>query len=78
MKEIGFELGMPWQTLQRWASAIADAPLVPTNAPSFALVEVVEATKASPERAITIRGPGGLYIEGLDLDTLVELLRRLA
>ena len=78
MKEIGLELGMSWQTLQRWASATEDAALVATNAPGFALVEVVEAATTFPKQPITVRGPAGLSIEGLDLDTLVELLRRLA
>ncbi len=78
MATIGFELGMPWQTLQKWASSSEDMPVVPTNSPSFALVEVVETTKVAPERAIRVRGPAGISIEGLDLDALVELLRRLS
>jgi hypothetical protein len=76
-REIGDELGMPWQTLQRWATA-GDAPLVPATSAGFQPVEVIDAPTPAQRGPIVVRGPAGLRIEGLDLDTLAELLRRLS
>jgi hypothetical protein len=37
-----------------------------------------EEPQTSTRPAIVVRGPGGLEIEGLDMDGVVELLRRVA
>jgi hypothetical protein len=61
------ELGVRRETLVSWA-----APLEPT--PRFVPVAVIDA----PAGPIVVHGPGGVRIEGLDLATLADLLRRLA
>lgn len=62
------ELGIPALTLSRWRRAAA--------APRFLPVVVEPAVAASPQ--LVVRGPCGLLVEGLDLDGLAQLLRRLA
>ncbi|WP_170319340.1 hypothetical protein [Polyangium spumosum] len=52
---------------------------VPTLAPSFERVEVIDLPASALQRGpLVVRGPGGLLIEGLDMDSLVELVRRLS
>jgi hypothetical protein len=78
-RDIGLELGICFQTLQRWATQLDVALHVPTLAPSFERVEVIDLPASAPQRGpLVVRGPGGLLIEGLDLDSLVELVRRLS
>lgn len=77
IRTIGIELGLPGQTLQRWAAALGDTPLLPPAQAGFERVEIVEAPPRMQHSAIVVRGPAGLHIEGLDLDSLVELLQRL-
>lgn len=77
IRTIGIELGLPGQTLQRWAATFGDAPLLPPASTGFERVEIVEAPPPARRSAIVVRGPAGLHIEGLDLDALVELLQRL-
>ena len=78
-RDIGFELGISWQTLQRWATQPCAMPLLPVQPPDFERVEVVDVRVSPPRRGpLLVRGPAGLVIEGLDLDTLVELVRRLS
>ena len=76
--EIAQELGLRWRTLDRWVNLPASAPLVPTIAPGFERVEVRDAPLLVTRDAIVVRGPAGLCIEGLDMDGLVELIRRLS
>lgn len=62
------ELGISNKTLAKW---------LPQRAPIPQLIPVEVA--AQPICAsLVVHGPAGLRIEGLDLDGLVELLRRLA
>jgi hypothetical protein len=69
----GDEIGMDWRTLLRWApcstSAGFERVVVRGDAPSDAL--------ASPARLV-VHAPGGLRIEGLSLEALAELVRKLA
>lgn len=67
--EVARELGINAQTLRRWmASATEDA---------FEVVHLVAPT--TPATAtFTLTGPAGVRVEGLDLDALVVLLRKLA
>lgn len=64
------EIGVAALTLARWRQER------PSAVPRFVPVVVDEQT-SSGSRFI-VHGPGGLRIEGLDLDSLAELLRRLA
>lgn len=78
-RDIGLELGISWQALQRWATQLDVTPLVPSLAPEFGRVEVIDIpASAHSTGTLLVRGPAGLVIEGLDLDTLVELVRRLS
>jgi len=67
LEAIGNELGVPWRTLARWC------PKRRGERREFLPVEVVEVQRARP----TVHGPRGLRVEGLDLDGIAELIRRL-
>jgi hypothetical protein len=60
------ELGLCRATLERWA---ADG-----KRPAFSAVEIVQ---VAPRESVIVSGPRGLRVEGLDLDGVVELWRRL-
>ena len=64
MAAIAHELELSVATLRRWTG----------SRPAFVPVELAPQV-GSP---ITVRGPQGLVIEGLSLEQLVELLRRMA
>ena len=66
IEAIGEELGIGWRTLARWLGARATAR-------GFRRVEVVEGRRS----AIVVHGPSGLRIEGLDIEAVAELVRRL-
>lgn len=68
VKEIGNDLGMDWRTVQRWIEG--------EHVPGFEQLIVHEGTPEGARRLV-VHGPGGVCIEGLDLDTVVELLRKL-
>jgi hypothetical protein len=77
---VGRELGLSPGTLRRWrhldSVQIPPAPSAP-NPPAFVPVTVtpIEASKPS---SLSLVGPHGVRVEGLNLETLVELLRRLS
>jgi hypothetical protein len=62
---IARELGVSGTTLRKWMAA-----------PAFVEVKVIDDEPTS--RSLVVGGPCGLRIEGMTLDTLVELLRRLS
>jgi hypothetical protein len=55
---------MPWRTIRRW--------MPPIRNKRFRPIEVVET-----RRDLVVHGPHGLRIEGLDLDGVADLVRRL-
>ena len=65
---VGGELGMNWKTLARWVGERKAAP-------RFERVQV--AAPAAAPRTLVVHGPRGLRIEGLDVDGVAELVRRL-
>jgi predicted transcriptional regulator len=65
--QIARELGINAQTLRRWMLETRDA---------FGVVHVVPHSVAPA--TFTLTGPSGIRVEGLDLDALAALLRRLA
>ena len=67
--EVATELGMKFQTLARWVGEKRAAK-------RFERVEVVAVPASAAPRAIVVHGPRGLRIEGLDLDGVAELVRR--
>jgi hypothetical protein len=81
--EIAAELGIPWKTIERWHARTPQPTVTPFHSPAFEPVRIVEfATPPPPppssRSTIVVRGPAGLCIEGLDLDGLTELVRRLS
>lgn len=64
LEALGIELGLPWRTIARWLPAV--------RAKRFRRIEIVDA-----RRDLVVHGPHGLRVEGLDLDGVAELLRRL-
>lgn len=71
---IGEELGIPWRTLVRWMPRVRKGRFRPVE-----IADKVEALKVSPSvtPGPVVHGPRGLRIEGLDLEGLAELVRRL-
>jgi hypothetical protein len=63
--KIGRELGLPAETVRRLCEA----------APGFVAVEVADDVVA---RSLAVVAPNGYRVEGLDVDTVVALLARLA
>lgn len=72
--EIGPEIGISSNTLSRWEQDMR-GPDEPSR--GFEVVHVVEDAVKTPSRGLVVHGPSGLRVEGLDVDSLAELLRRL-
>lgn len=70
LKEVGAELAMSVHTLSYWRARHAHAPST-----SLARVRIVDPDAARD--TVVVHGPGGLRIEGLSLDHVVELIARL-
>lgn len=69
------ELGIGTDTFRRWSAA--SMPRAAAT-PAFRPVAIAAMlTPPTPAAGLVVHGPGGLRIEGLDLPTLAELLRRL-
>jgi transposase len=64
IETIGAELGMPWRTIRRWLPAV--------RGKRFRPIEII-----ATRREVVVHGPYGLRIEGLDVDGVAELVRRL-
>jgi len=64
--EVGEELGLSDKMLTRWLSGRRKTR-------EFGRVEVV----APAARSLTVHGPRGLRVEGLDIDGVAELVKRL-
>jgi hypothetical protein len=73
--EIGAELGIPWRTVYAWAARDQKHEL---STADFAPVEILGAPAIRPPGPFVVEHRSGVRIEGLDLDSLVELLRRLS
>jgi predicted transcriptional regulator len=67
-REIGDELGMDSRTVERW--------LEKEHVSGFEQL-IVQQDAHAPAGRLVVHGPGGVRIEGLDLDALAELLRKL-
>lgn len=72
--EVAELLGVPWETLSRWLGRRAP-PKVATSKMMRA-VSVVERAPNVPTGAL-LRSPNGYVVEGLDVATLIDLLRQL-
>lgn len=73
--KISLELGIGIPTLRNWTSS-KGAPGV--QIAGFERLEVIDAPTNSTAKQFVVRGPAGLCIEGLDIDKLAELIRRLS
>jgi transposase len=76
-------LGVGSNSMRRWIEEKHTVPhskrMRPTSKAAFVPVAVAPtAIPATSERALRVIGPGGIRIEGLDVGSLADLLRRLA
>jgi transposase-like protein len=70
--DIAKQLGVPWESVSRWMG------LRSTESPprqEFRPVEIISSGEKKATAAL--RSPNGFIVEGLDVDALAELLRRL-
>jgi hypothetical protein len=65
------QLGLPVQSVQYWRKTRSGSAIVPVG---FAPVTIVESP--GPNR-FTLQGPRGIRVDGLTLQDVVELMRRL-
>lgn len=75
--KIALEIGIGLATLRSWTSPKKRLAvgMVPEG---FERVEIAETPAQSTSTQVVVRGPGGLCIEGLDIDSLADLIRRLS
>ena len=72
---VGGELGLPWQTLQRWQRA-GEGQVEKSGA--FRRVAVSrDERRVVPRSGMVVQGPLGLRVEGLGIRELAELWRSL-
>lgn len=76
---IAVELGLAMHTLRNWLAADAPESALEalTNTSHFQPVHIIESPPPHPKSAFLLRGPSGITIEGLDIQSLAELIRRL-
>lgn len=67
------ELGIPKRSIKLWSSSPR-----PSSTPTFVTMDVADAAKVPPALGVVVHAPGGVRIEGLDVASLADLLRRLA
>ncbi len=67
------ELGLSAKALRKWSKTASG------TSPAFRRVEVVpeKTVRARGASPLVLHGPGGLRVEGLDVESLAALLRRL-
>ncbi len=72
LKQAAQELGIAGKSLRHWSTSTSEVP-------EFHPVEVVqdEAARGRATTALVVHGPGGLRIEGMDVESLALLMRRL-
>lgn len=80
MREVAAEIGLSTASLRRWVaeSRYRQSKQATPQESGFVPVTVASESTEQPETRLVVRGPMGLQIEGLDLDGVVELLRRVA
>lgn len=76
---IAIELGLATFTLRHWLAADAPESALEAlpNTPHFQPVHIIESPPQHRKSAFLLRGPSGITIEGLDIQSLAELIRRL-
>ena len=75
-KLVARELGIGIDSLMNWARAAGSS----AGKPEFRQVALTQAEVAvsATGSALVVHGPGGVRVEGLDVASLAELLRRLS
>lgn len=75
--KIALEIGIGLATLRSWTSPKKRlaVEMVPKG---FERVEIAEIPAQTTKPQVVVRGPGGLCIEGLDIDSLADLIWRLS
>lgn len=68
-------IGISWKSLARWLGG--RAPTRKTPAKKLRVVSVLERRPSVAPASAVLRSPSGYVVEGLDVTTLVELLRQL-
>jgi hypothetical protein len=75
--KISGELGIGIATLRSWTIP-KKIRAVGMSSASFERVEIVNAQAITTNGPIVVRGPGGICVEGLDIDNLAKLIQRLS
>ena len=71
LKEIAQDLGLPWQTLHRWLERSPRRRFRPVA------VVAIPPAPAALRSSVSIVTPQGFRVEGLDLESAADLLKRL-
>ena len=72
-KAISSELGLAAKTLERWCGGTSS----PRRTAKMRRVTIVSETSKVSQARCMVTGPAGIRVEGLGLDDVVELWRRL-
>jgi len=73
--QVAKELGVNAVTLKRWIERAQEEERFP---PALQPVAVVEAAAERRQASVVVHGPSSLRVEGLDLDDLAALWRKLS
>lgn len=71
MQDVADELGVSGHTVSYWRAQRRGAP-------ALRRVQIISERPLAPERRVTLRGPAGTAVDGLSLDEVAELWRKLA
>lgn len=78
LQKIAAEISLAPHTLRHWLTAsVSTIAPEPADSATFQRVELLP-SRSQPIPTLRVHGPCGLIIDGLDLDSLADLLRRLS
>jgi transposase-like protein len=75
LPQVAEELGVNTVTLKGWIESTQETKRFPTT---LQPVEVVELAPREAQFRVVVHGPSSLRVEGLEIDELVELWRKLS
>lgn len=79
LHKIAAEISLAPHTLRNWLSLpLSTIAPKPAESAPFQRVQLLPSHPQQPALTLRIHGPCGLVIDGLDLNTLADLLRRLS
>jgi hypothetical protein len=73
-KVVAEQIGIPWETLSRWLGRRTEPH---ATVPKVRPVRLVANALTVGQKGPVLKSPGGFIVEGLDVPTLVEVLRQL-